>query len=70
MKSRMINIVGLLIDNNFVEFSLPFGTEVLLLDCKTDEEDAIVISVDSGNTIVLKLGEIEESLKKFRSLSC
>ena len=64
MKSRMINIVGLLIDNKFVEFSFPLGplgTEVLLLECKTDEEDAIVISVDSENTIVLKLGEIKEA---------
>jgi len=63
MKSRMINIVGLLIDNKFVEFSFPLGplgTEVLLLECKTDEEDAIVISVDSENTIVLKLGEIKK----------
>ena len=68
MKSRMINIVGLLIDNKFVEFSFPLGplgTEVLLLECKTDEEDAIVISVDSENTIVLKLGEIKEAWKKF-----
>jgi len=63
MKSHIINIVGLLIDNKFVEFRLPlvpWGMEVLLLDCKTNEEDAIVILVDSDNTIVLKLGEIEK----------
>ena len=60
MKAVLVNIVGLLVDNRRVEFGSQFGTEVLLLECKKYDQDAIVISIDSGHTIALKLGEIKK----------
>ena len=65
----LVNIVGLLVDNRRVEFGSQFGTEVLLLECKKYDQDAIVISIDSGHTISLKLGEIKKcSLFKLQVL--
>jgi len=62
MKSELINVLGCLVDDRLMELRSPYGTEVLLLECQKDDQDAIVISIKSGDTIFLKLGEIKKCL--------
>ena len=51
--------MGRWLDDGFEELYASLG-EVLLLECKTREQDAIVMSNNEGGEVVLKLGDIKK----------
>ena len=51
--------MGRWLDDGFEELYTSLG-EVLLLECKTREQDAIVMSNNEGGEVVLKLGDIKK----------
>ena len=51
--------MGRWLDDGFEELYTSLG-EVLLLECKTREQDAIVMSNNEGGKVVLKLGDIKK----------
>jgi len=59
MKTVLFYNIGRLVDDRFEELYTSLG-EVLLLECKTRQQNAIVMSNNEGGEIVLKLGDIKK----------
>jgi len=59
MKAELLNLFAFVIDDRFVTLRLSVGADVLLMECQSDEDEAISITVPGWGTIVFKLGEIE-----------
>ena len=59
MKTEVFYIMGRWHDDRFEELCTSLG-EVLLLECKTRDQDAIVMSNNEGGEVVLKLGDIKK----------
>jgi len=60
MKKELFYNVGRLLDNEFEEQVTSLGGEVLLLECKTRNHDAIVMSNKKGGEVIIKLGDIKK----------
>ena len=56
MKTELFYICGRLLDDRLEELYTSLG-EVLVLECKTRDQDAIVMSNNEGGEVVLKLGD-------------
>ena len=69
MKTELFYNIGRWLDDGFEELYASLG-EVLLLECKTRDQDAIVMSNNEGSEVVLKLGDIKKcfTVKDKRSL--
>ena len=59
MKTELFYNMGRWLDDGFEELYTSLG-EVLLLECKTRDQDAIVMSNNEGGEVVLKLGDIKK----------
>jgi len=59
MKTELFYNIGRWLDDGFEELYASLG-EVLLLECKTRDQDAIVMSNNEGGEVVLKLGDIKK----------
>jgi len=59
MKTVLFYNIGRLVDDRFEELYTSLG-EVLLLECKTREQAAIVMSNKEGGEVVLQLGDIKK----------
>ena len=59
MKTELFYICGRLLDDRLEEVYTSLG-EVLVLECKTRDQDAIVMANNEGGKVVLKLGDIKK----------
>ena len=59
MKTELFYSFGRFFDDGFKELYTSLD-EVLLIECKTREQDAIVMSNNEGGEVVLKLGDIKK----------
>ena len=60
MKKKLFYTYGRLFDDAFEGQFTSFGGEVLLLECKTRDQEAIVMTNSEGGEAVLKLGDIKK----------
>ena len=60
MKKELFYNIGRLLDDGFEEQFRSLGGEVLLLECKTRDQNAIVMSNNEGGEDVIKLGDIKK----------
>ena len=60
MKKQLFYNIGRLLDDGFEEQFRSLGGEVLLLECKTRDQNAIVMSNNEGGEDVIKLGDIKK----------
>jgi len=58
MKKEVIFNVGVIINDKFVGMIGKLGV-ALLLECRKDDQDAVVLTLDGGSPVVLKLGDIK-----------
>ena len=59
MNTEVFYSFGRFFDDDFKELYTSLG-EVLLIECRTKEQDAIVMSNNEGGEVVLKLGDIKK----------
>ena len=59
MKTELFYICGRLLDDRLEELYTSLG-KVHVLECKTRDQDAIVMSNNEGSEVVLKLGDIKK----------
>ena len=59
MKTELFYSFGRFFDDDFKELYTSLG-EVLLIECKTKEQDAIIMSNNEDGEVVLKLGDIKK----------
>jgi len=60
MKKELFYFYGRLFDDAFEGQFTSFGGEVLFLECKTRDQEAIVMTNSEGGEVVLKLGDIKK----------